>query len=72
MKRKPVILDPICSKCQRVMVWQTMRLVGAVPVNVYRCDACDRLSATAHHRQPPLTVVAQAEQQAQAKLEAKS
>jgi hypothetical protein len=29
------------------------------------------LSATAHHRQPPLTVLVQAEQQAQAKLEPK-
>jgi hypothetical protein len=48
MTQNPKILGPDCS-CGNPMTWYRVELVGQLPVNVYRCDSCDKLAAQAAH-----------------------
>ena len=41
------IPGPECSKCEQPMLWQSVQLVGARPMNVFQCETCDKLAAVA-------------------------
>jgi hypothetical protein len=47
MQKSSKITGPECSKCGRPMAWQSLVPVGKEQVNVFHCDACDKLTARA-------------------------
>jgi hypothetical protein len=47
MQKTSKITGPECSKCGRPMAWQSLVTVGKEEVNVFHCDACDKLTARA-------------------------
>jgi hypothetical protein len=45
MKQSPEIAGPECPHCHKQMEWQSVQLVGAQPMNIFHCAACDRIAA---------------------------
>jgi len=39
------IVGPPCARCGISTIWIAVELVGKEPVNVFRCEGCDKLSA---------------------------
>ena len=40
------VLDPTCPSCHRLMLWHSVQLVDAQPINVFHCGRCDRFAAS--------------------------
>jgi hypothetical protein len=45
MNKLEKIIGPPCAKCEVPATWVRVELVGKEPINVFRCDGCDKLSA---------------------------
>lgn len=47
MTRPPVIHGPKCVQCQHATIWLSVHLVQAQPMNVFLCNNCEKLTASA-------------------------
>jgi hypothetical protein len=45
MNQPSIMQSPECSICKQPMVWQSVELVSAKPVNVFHCKSCDNIAA---------------------------
>jgi protein-arginine kinase activator protein McsA len=39
------IPGPICGRCQQHMVWINEQIVDGKPIEIFHCEACDKLAA---------------------------
>jgi len=45
MEKSNTITGPDCIKCGKPMKWHGVELAASIPMNIFKCEGCDQLSA---------------------------